>query len=221
MIPDEKRQRRREATRQRQRQEILAAGLKLFAERGYHHVTIGDIAREAAYAVGMIYKLFPGKEELYRAIILELGKKFEEATAAGLAREGDAWQRVCGYLEAGSRIFRENSAAIRIYFAETHWVSFNFRAGLDRETTAIYERILAGLAQAFAAGIEEGLFRPHDPATLARAFVSMTMNIHFAWLEDPQNHPLEPGLEMVKDIFLHGITTAKKHETISHGGDHG
>jgi len=218
---DEKRRRRREATRQQQRQEILAAGLRLFAERGYHHVTISDIAQEAAYAIGTIYKFFPGKEDLYRAIILDLGEKFELAATDGLTRKGNPWEKICGYLEVCSRVFRENSTAIRLYFAETHGGAFNFRAGLDREAVAIYERILGALARAFAAGIEEGLFHPHDPAALARAFDSMTMNFHFAWLDDPATHPLDPGLAMIKTIFLHGIATARTRQKVRNGGDNG
>ncbi|NPA24831.1 MAG: TetR/AcrR family transcriptional regulator [Deltaproteobacteria bacterium] len=205
---EEKRDRRRQENRRRQQQEILDAALKLFAERGYHHVSINDIAREAAYAVGTIYKFFPGKEELYRAIIHDLGEKFTRAATVGLEGEGDAKTIIADYLAATSRVFQENSTAIRLYFAETQGASFNFRAGLDRETRAMHEEIQTALARVFARGIENGEFIPLDPGDLARALDSMALSFHFAWLDDPVAHPISEGLETLKRIFFFGISRA-------------
>jgi AcrR family transcriptional regulator len=205
---EEKRDRRRQENRRRQRQEILDAALQLFAEHGYHHVSINDIAREAAYAVGTIYKFFPGKEELYRAIIHDLGEKFTRAATVGLGGKGNARTIIANYLAATSRIFQENSTAIRLYFAETQGATFNFRAGLDRETRAMHEEIQAALARVFARGIETGEFIPLDPGNLARALDSMALSFHFAWLDDPVTHPITEGLETLKKIFFDGISTA-------------
>ena len=58
------------------RKEVLQAALKLFSEKGFHAVTMQEIAKEAEFAVGSLYKFFPNKEELYKAIILDLSKKF-------------------------------------------------------------------------------------------------------------------------------------------------
>jgi AcrR family transcriptional regulator len=51
---------KREETHQR----IYATGMRLFAERGYDHVSVGDIAREAKISVPTFYAHFENKEHI-------------------------------------------------------------------------------------------------------------------------------------------------------------
>ena len=52
---------RRERGRLLQRREILDAALKLFSEKGYHNVSIHEIAKEAEFGIGTLYKFFANK----------------------------------------------------------------------------------------------------------------------------------------------------------------
>ena len=60
---------RREREKLRQRDELLAAALELFSEKGYHNVSMHEIAQRAEFAVGTVYKFFKNKEDLYKALI--------------------------------------------------------------------------------------------------------------------------------------------------------
>jgi AcrR family transcriptional regulator len=53
---------------QQVRQRILAAALRVFGERGFHHATMQDIVRESGLSVGAIYTYFKGKDELFVAM---------------------------------------------------------------------------------------------------------------------------------------------------------
>lgn len=50
-------------------QEILAAALTVFAERGYTATRLDDVARKAGVTKGTVYLYFPNKEELFKAVI--------------------------------------------------------------------------------------------------------------------------------------------------------
>lgn len=52
-------------------QEILAAALTVFAERGYAATRLDDVARQAGVTKGTLYLYFPNKEELFKAVIRE------------------------------------------------------------------------------------------------------------------------------------------------------
>ena len=69
---DEVRLPRRERERLRHRQEILGAAQKLVLERGIAGVTVEEVAREADFAVGSIYRHFRSKEDLVRELVLGL-----------------------------------------------------------------------------------------------------------------------------------------------------
>jgi TetR/AcrR family fatty acid metabolism transcriptional regulator len=55
----------RQADRRRQ---ILAAAVKVFAEKGFHACRVGDVAEEAGVAYGLVYHYFESKEDLLETI---------------------------------------------------------------------------------------------------------------------------------------------------------
>src|ERR1700675_2619962 len=54
----------RELKKARTRQLIADTAARLFAERGYEHVAVADVAREAEVAEQTVYNYFPTKEQL-------------------------------------------------------------------------------------------------------------------------------------------------------------
>ncbi len=60
----------RRGTRPANRRElILAAATRLFAERGYEHVSVGDIAAEVEVGPSALYRHFKGKEQILVEVI--------------------------------------------------------------------------------------------------------------------------------------------------------
>lgn len=59
----------RREQKEKRRQEILMAGLKLFTRKGYTATKISDIAQLAGMSVGLMFHYFKSKEELYEELI--------------------------------------------------------------------------------------------------------------------------------------------------------
>src|SRR6059058_4816771 len=53
------------------RDELLAAGLRVFARRGYRAAGVDEIAAEAGYSKGALYWHFSGKDELLTTLLEE------------------------------------------------------------------------------------------------------------------------------------------------------
>jgi AcrR family transcriptional regulator len=54
----------RELKKERTRRHIAATAARLFAEHGYEHVAVADVARAAEVAEQTVYNYFPAKEQL-------------------------------------------------------------------------------------------------------------------------------------------------------------
>ncbi len=67
--------------------EITAAALEVFAERGYAESRVSDVADRAGVSKGLMYRYFKTKEDLFRAVI----RGFIEPRVKELAVAIDQW----------------------------------------------------------------------------------------------------------------------------------
>ena len=184
----------------RRRQEILDAALDLFSEKGFHNVTINEIARASEFAVGTLYKFFANKEDLYKALILEKSNEFHSLLLKAIESDKDEMLGIKAYLETHIRLFMENLKFVRLYLAETRGSSFNIGAGLDEALRERHALILNELAKTFKRGIRKGLFKGFDPYLLATALEGITHAFLVQHLVDPHDHQFDADL-IIKLFF--------------------
>lgn len=197
---------RRERERIRQRQEILSGALRLFSEKGYHNVSMQEIAEETEFATGTLYKFFINKEDLYKAIVTEESETFSATLTAVIEAPGDEVEKLRNYVKAKGGMFREKLPFIRLYLAESRGVSFNINAGLDVEMRQRYHGLLDRLAEVFRSGIASGRFRKiADPYQLAVAFDSTIISFLLLWLDAPERYPYPENPDDILNIFFQGL----------------
>jgi AcrR family transcriptional regulator len=51
------------------RESLVAAAAEVFAKRGYERAAVGEIAAAAGLSTGNVYRYFPGKRELFDAVV--------------------------------------------------------------------------------------------------------------------------------------------------------
>src|SRR5438445_12219295 len=76
------------------RDAILRAATDVFAERGFFHAQVADVARTAGVAAGTVYLYFRSKDDLLASIFERaMAEAFEEGRAA-LSGVGDPCERL-------------------------------------------------------------------------------------------------------------------------------
>lgn len=199
---------RREREKLRQRQEVLDVALRLFSNKGYHNVSMHEIAKEAEFAIGTLYKFFRNKEDLYQALILQLSDRFHGALKAVISGDTEEIETLRAYVRVKGELFRNNVAAIRLYFAETRGVSFNMVAGLEKEIRKRHRATLSSLAGIFERGMNRKRFRRiAAPFHLATALDSIANAFLFLWLEDPQGQPYPEEPDTMLNILFKGLVS--------------
>ncbi len=197
---------RRDRQKIAQRDEMLAAALELFSEKGYHNVSMHEIAAKSEFAIGTLYKFFSNKEDLYKALILELSDRFHAALSTAIESPGDEIEKLRRYVQTKGEVFRDKAATIRLYFAETRGASFNIMAGLDQDIRNRRESFLERIAAIFESGIRAGRFQPTaEPYILAVALDSLCNAFLFLWLENPEKHSYPENPDAILNIIFKGL----------------
>jgi len=197
---------RRERDRLRHRQDILAAALDLFSEKGYHNVSMHEIAGKAEFAIGTLYKFFQNKEDLYKALVLEQGEKFHQAFNQALEKPGDEVEKLRNFVCAKYEMLRNALPFIRLYLAESKGAGFNIRVRMDEEVRKGYDDILNRLAAVFESGMKNKRFKNiAAPYHLAVALDSTLNTFLLLWLESPERHPYPEDPDTILNIFFRGL----------------
>lgn len=197
---------RREREKLRQRQEMLAAALDLFSQKGYHNVSMHEIAEKAEFAIGTLYKFFQNKEDLYKTIVLERCDDFEEAFKRAMEKSDDEIEKLRHYVRFRGERFRNNLPFVRLFLAESRGISFNLKAGVHDEVRQRYYDILKRLASVFASGIDKKRFKNiADPYFLAAALDSILDASLLLWLDAPERYPYPENPDAILDIFFKGL----------------
>ncbi len=196
---------RREREKLRHRTEMLATALDLFSEKGYHNVSMHEIAEKAEFAIGTLYKFFKNKEDLYKALIMAKAGEYHRILSDVLSEKNDVQTTLKDYISAKAKIFADSVPTLRLYFAETHGASFNIKAGLDQDIGKLYEKLVKQLTSVLERGIRSKVLRELDPYYMAVALEGLTNSFLFCWLEDPDRHPYEANVPVITDMFLNGV----------------
>lgn len=200
---------RREREKLRQRKEILAAALDLFSRKGYHNVSMHEIAETAEFAIGTLYKFFLNKEDLYKALVFNECDRLEEALVRAIEEPDDEIEKLRSYVRTRCEMFRSNLPFVRLFIAESRGASFNIKAGLDEDLRKRIYGFMKRLASVFESGMQNNRFkRIADPFHLAFALDSVVDAFLLLWLDEPESHSSLENPDAILDIFFKGLVEA-------------
>ncbi|MCV7257688.1 TetR/AcrR family transcriptional regulator [Mycobacterium shimoidei] len=141
------------------RRQLLDAAVKVMGQKGFHQMSMQDLAAEAKVSVGLIYKYFGGKEDLLLATIVRIQDAFRDQLAPVMAAAGDD---ATAQLTAGIRryieIVDENLDAVVLTYRESRTLNASGRAQIKELEIAT----AAPLRAAIEKGIADGTFHDTD-----------------------------------------------------------
>ena len=154
------------------REDLLAAGLRLFSDRPYDELAIDDIAAEAGVAKGLLYYYFGSKRGFYVAIVeaaaRELGARLDPDRSLPPA------ERLRRALDAYLVYVEEHSAGYRTLLAGGLGSDPEVRAIRDDQRAFVMRLILDGIGQ------------PSNPRPALRAalegWLSFVEGVSLDWL---------------------------------------
>jgi TetR/AcrR family fatty acid metabolism transcriptional regulator len=162
------------------RERILAAAERIFAQRGFFHARVSEIAREAGVADGTIYLYFKSKDELLISLFESRMERVVVSLGAAIESAGpSARDRLVAFLDTYAHMVVDNPALAEVLTVELRQSS-KFMKEYQSRQFGDFLRLLAGLV---SDGQEAGEFARELPApVVARAIFGMLDELALAWL---------------------------------------
>jgi AcrR family transcriptional regulator len=188
--------------------EIVAAALEVFVERGFAAAKLEDVARRAGVTKGTIYLYFENKDALFKAVVREtIVPVIAKGEAIAQAFTGSARELFERLVREYWRLVGETALAgiPKLMMAEAG--NFPQLARFYYEEVVIRgHRLMAGVLER---GIKQGEFRPVNVAVAAKLAMSPLMHAVVARRAFgacmPEGFDVGQYLDTHIDLYLHGI----------------
>ena len=139
---------------------ILLAGLRLFAEHGFHGTSIRDIAAEAAVQSASLYAHFPSKEAILAELVLAGHEEHHTRLVTALLQSGtDPRDRLAALVRAHVQAHTDYPMLAVVANNEMHALS----PAAAAPAAAVRRRSEALLAEVLAMGHQQGVFEHCPP----------------------------------------------------------
>jgi AcrR family transcriptional regulator len=98
------------------RRQLLDAALAVFVAQGYHAAAMDDIAEKAGVSKPVLYQHFPGKRELYLALLDESAESLLDALRTAMSSTTDNKARLRATMRAYYTYVEDKTGAFRLVF---------------------------------------------------------------------------------------------------------
>lgn len=185
--------------RHERRRQLLDAALEVFVSQGYHSAAMDEIADRAGVSKPVLYQHFPGKLDLYLALLDESVDALVDAVRGALRSTTDNKQRVAATFSAYFQYVAGEGQAYRLVFESDLSNESAVRARLERGQHECAEMISQVVRQ--DAGLEE------DEAYLVSVgMVGLAQVTARYWLSRLDHIPRETAEQLVARLAWRGIS---------------
>jgi AcrR family transcriptional regulator len=159
------------------RDDLTREAARLFAERGFHGTSMGDLAEALGVQKGSLYSLTGSKQELLFQTMQEGARAFH-AALDDVPEDAAAGERVRLALRGHLRVVAEQIDVATVFTREWRYLDEDYREEILAERRRYEERWRA----LFQEGLESGGLRSDLDVSAAALLVLSAANWAYTWL---------------------------------------
>jgi AcrR family transcriptional regulator len=193
------------------REHILDAAERIFAERGYEDAKVVAMASAAGVSLATVYRAFPTKWDIYRAVHGRRTAALDALVNARVAAAEGLLERMLAGVTAYIEFHMENPNYLRMHLRDGHaWASKDNL--LSPEQTAAWNAGLAATKRAFEVGIKAGIYEGEEaPELLARTMIAMHQVRLADWVERGMKESPDEVMRAVRRQFVRTFCKPQPH----------
>jgi AcrR family transcriptional regulator len=180
--------------------QILAAGEKLFNEKGYLATSVRDLADAVGMEAASLYSHYKSKEDILWTIADRCANEFFESVKPIAASQLHTQKKLTDMIIAHVGVITRNIDASAVFFREWRHIAEPRRsayAKLRNDYEAIFKEVVRQ-------GIQENLFKNYDEGFSTRTIMSALNWTHTWYRQDGELSSEEIGQHLA-GILLNGL----------------
>jgi AcrR family transcriptional regulator len=188
------------------RAEIVGIAGELFAERGYAHTTVREIADAAGILSGSLYHHFDSKESMIEALLRDFLDRIEREYVSVASRGSDPIATLRALVHVAFGALATDRAAVAVMLNEYNLLVQYPRFAFLRDAVEATERLWVGVLDA---GMRAGTFRDDVPADAVYRFLRDAIWVSVRWYRPAG--PQRPGdlADEYLTVLLGGLATRR------------
>ncbi|MEU3658162.1 TetR/AcrR family transcriptional regulator [Streptomyces sp. NPDC032940] len=195
--------------RRARRNQLLGAAQEVFVAQGYHSAAMDDIAERAGVSKPVLYQHFPGKLDLYLALLDQHCEALIQSVRNALASTTDNKQRVRATMDAYFAYVEDDGGAFRLVFESDLTNEPAVRERVDKVTNECAEAICDVIAE------DTGLSRA-ESMLLASGLGGLAQVVARAWLHSDRSVPRDQAVQLLTSLAWRGIAGFPLHGSEQH-----
>jgi AcrR family transcriptional regulator len=185
--------------RQARRKQLLGAAQEVFVAHGYHAAAMDDIAERAGVSKPVLYQHFPGKLDLYLALLDEHATALVKRVRVALESTTNNKQRVAASVAAYFDFVDGGDEGFRLVFESDLRNDPAVRERVERMTQECVDAITETIAH------DTG-FRPEEATLLSVGLIGMAEIGARRWLAGDGGIPKERAVELLTSLAWKGLS---------------
>ena len=188
------------------RDAIVQAAAAVFARYGFHKTAMSDIIRASGVSRATVYKYFPAKGDVFRAVIWREKKDAIAEIGRAVAAEETARERLKAALRTSLRVLHEKANLYRLAMHSLSEVFPRWMEG-EEEVRARTQEVREILTAVLRDGVASGELVVGDVELAAEAFHTVFRGLMFGSFVGLDARPAGELSEAVVDMFMDGLAT--------------
>jgi AcrR family transcriptional regulator len=180
------------------RTQLLGAAQEVFVAQGYHAAAMDDIADRAGVSKPVLYQHFPGKLDLYLALLDQHCEALVEAVREALGSTSDNKLRVAATMSAYFEFVEHESGAFRLVFESDLTNEQAVRERVNKVELDCAKLISAVIAEDTGLGPEESM-------VLAIGLTGISQVTARYWLAAGMPVPRDTASQLISQLAWRGI----------------
>lgn len=195
---------RKERERLRHKKEILQVALNLFSSKGFHNVSMQDIAAESEFAVGTLYNFFESKESLFTTLLELCADQICQSLLPILEADTDEDEKLRQYIRSHTQIVEDSIDFIRLYVSE-YGTKVPAQPCINEKTDTVGKILREKVSDIITVGIKKGLFRNVDPEITAHSLLSALESFVIESSGNYERSVFTEAMTKIEYLFIDGL----------------